>query len=134
MLFIQYKPNKPDKVGIKFRLLVDVSSKRLCNAEPYLGKDPTRNRENNLLADICLDAIRKQKKEVRKVEAIMKDKPLHSSEVFVSPSNATLTIYKAKKAKLVRLLSSMHKTVSVDLAHKKNYPKLSSIATCQKLG
>ena len=49
----------------------------------------------------------------------MKDKPLHSSEVFVSPSNATLTTYKAKKAKLVYLLSSWHKTVSVDLAHKK---------------
>ena len=81
-----------------------------------------------------LDAIRKQKKEVRKVEAIMKDKPLHSLEVFVSLSNATLTIDKAKKAKPVRLLSSMHKTVSVSLTHKKNYLKLSSIATCQKLG
>ena len=66
-----------------------------------------------------LDAIRKQRKEVRKVEAIMKDKLLQSSEVFISPSNATLTIYKAKSAELVRLLSSMHKTVSVDLAHKK---------------
>ena len=148
-------PNKPDKVGIKFRLLVDVSSKHLCNAQLYLGKDPTMNRENDLLADICLwldatilqkrvqrdmdnfftsinlanklksekttllDAIRKQRKEVRKVEVIMKEKPLHSSDVFVSPSNATLTIYKVKKAKLVRLLSSMHKTVSVNLAHKK---------------
>ena len=49
----------------------------------------------------------------------MKDKLLHSSEVFVSPFNSTLTIYKAKKAKLVCLLSSTHKTVSVDLAHKK---------------
>ena len=79
------------------------------------------NLANKLKAEktTLLDAIRKQKKEVRKVEAIMKDKPLHSSEAFVSPSNATLTIYKAKKAKLVRLLSSMHKTVSVDLAHKK---------------
>ena len=64
----------------------------------------------------------------------MKDRPLHLSEVFISPSNATLTIYKAKKAKLARLLSSMHKTVSFDLAHQKNYLKLSSIATCQKLG
>ena len=79
------------------------------------------NLANKLKAEktTLLDAIRKQRKKVRKVEAIMKDKPLHSSEVFVSLSNATLTIYKAKKAKLVCLLSSMHKTVSVDLAHKK---------------
>ena len=79
------------------------------------------NLANKLKAEKAtpLDAIRKQRKEVRKVEAVMKDKPLHSSEVFVSPSNETLIIYKAKNAKLVRLLSSMSKTVSVDLAHKK---------------
>ena len=79
------------------------------------------NLANKLKAEktTLLDAIGKQRKELRKVEAIMKDKSLHSSEVFVSPSNATLTIYKAKKAKLVRLLSSIHKTVSIDLAHKK---------------
>ena len=79
------------------------------------------NLANKLKAEktTLLDAIRKQRKEVPKVEATIKDKPLHSSEVFVSPSNATLTIFKAKKAKLVRLLSSMHKTVSVNLAHKK---------------
>ena len=78
------------------------------------------NLANKLKAEktTLLDAIRKQRKEVRKVEVIMKEKPLHSAEVFVSPSNATLKIYKVKKAKLVRLLSSMHKTVSVDLAHK----------------
>ena len=64
----------------------------------------------------------------------MKDKPLHSSEVFVSQSNATLITYKDEKAKLVYLLSSRYKTVSVDLAHKNNYVKLSSVATCQKLG
>ena len=64
-----------------------------------------------------LGTIRKQRKEVPKIEAMMKDKPLHSSEVYVSPSNATLTIYKANKAKLVYLLSSMHKTVSVDQAY-----------------
>ena len=94
------------------------------------------NLANKLKAEktTLLDAIRKQKKKARKVQAIIKDKPLHSSEVFVSPSNATLIIYKAKKAKLVRLLSSMHKAVSVDRAHKKNYLELSSIATCQKLG
>ena len=58
------------------------------------------NLANKLNAEkmTLLDAIRKQRKEVRKVEAIMKNKPFHSSEVFVYLSNATLTIYKAKKA------------------------------------
>ena len=39
-----------------------------------------------------LGAIRKQRKEVPKIKAIMKDKPLHSSQVYLSSSNATLTI------------------------------------------
>ena len=52
--FIQYMPNKPDKFGIKFWLLVEVRSKYLCNGKPYLGKDPTRNRENDLPTDVCL--------------------------------------------------------------------------------
>ena len=60
------------------------------------------NSANNLKAEkmSLLGTIRKQRKEVSKIEAMMKDKPLHSSEVLVSSSNATLTIYIAKKAKL----------------------------------
>ena len=37
--FTQYIPSKPDKFGIKFWLLVDVSSKYLCNGFPYLGRE-----------------------------------------------------------------------------------------------
>ena len=37
--FTQYMPNKPDKFGIKFWLAVDVESKYILNAIPYLGKD-----------------------------------------------------------------------------------------------
>ena len=168
--FIQCMPNKPDKFGMKFWLLVDASSKYLCNGKPYLGKDPTRNKGNDLPADVCLwlmrpffkkgynvtmdnfftsvnlveklkaekttllGTIRKQRKEVPKIEAMMKDKPLHSSEVYLSPSNTTLTIYKAKKAKLVYLLSSMHKTVSVDLAHQKKLPKTVKYYNLSKVG
>ena len=43
--FIQYMPNKPDKFGMKFWLLVDASSKYLCNGKPYLGKDPQETKE-----------------------------------------------------------------------------------------
>ena len=37
--FIHYMPNKPDKLGMKFWLAVDVESKYILNAIPYLGKD-----------------------------------------------------------------------------------------------
>ena len=40
--FTQYIPNKPDKFGIKFWLAVDVESKYILNAIPYLGKDELR--------------------------------------------------------------------------------------------
>ena len=35
-------PNKPNKFGIKFWLAVDVESKYILNAIPYLGKDESR--------------------------------------------------------------------------------------------
>ena len=40
--FTQYMANKPDKFGIKLWLAVDMESKYLLNAIPYLGKDETR--------------------------------------------------------------------------------------------
>ena len=53
-LFIQYIPKRPEKFGIKFGLLLDISSKYLCNGKSYLGKDLTRNGEKNLPTDFCL--------------------------------------------------------------------------------
>ena len=40
--FIQYIANKPDKLGIKFWLAVDVESKCIMNAIPFLGKDKAK--------------------------------------------------------------------------------------------
>ena len=40
--FIQHMANKPDKLGIKFWLAVDVKSKYILNFILYLGKDETR--------------------------------------------------------------------------------------------
>lgn len=40
--FTQYMPNKPDKFGIKFWILAEVSSKYCLNIKPYLGKDEQR--------------------------------------------------------------------------------------------
>ena len=54
---------------------------------------------------------------------MMKSKPLYLAVVYQSPSNATLTIYKAKKTKLVYLLSPTYKTVRIDETHKKKMPE-----------
>jgi len=40
--FTQYMPKKPDKFGIKFWILADLSSKYILNGFPYLGKELTR--------------------------------------------------------------------------------------------
>ena len=163
--FIQYMPNKPDKFGIKFWLLVKVSSKYFCNGKPYLGKDPTRNVKNYLPTDVCfwlmqpflrkeyhvtiislanklkaekttlLETIRKQRKEVPKVEKMMTGKPLYLSEIYQSPSNATLTVYKAKKSKLIYMLSSMHLQFLLTDYTQKNYQKQSRVKSrCRCFG
>ena len=168
--FIQFMPKTPDKFGVKFWVLVDAKSKYPCKEKPYLGKDPTRTRENDLPADVCLllmqsfvkkgynvamdnfftcinladklqaqkttllGTVRKQRKEIPKVETMMKSKPLYSAVVYQSPSNTTLTIYKAKKAKLVYLLSSTHKTVCIDETHKKKLPETSKYNNLSKVG
>ena len=75
---------------------------------------------------------KKEKKEVPKVEEKMKGKPLYISEIYPSPSNVTSTICKAKKSKLIYMLSSMHQIVFVDQLHPKNYQKQSRVTTGQK--
>ncbi len=40
--FTQFMPQKPDKYGIKFFLMIEVLSKYVCNGFPYLGKDECR--------------------------------------------------------------------------------------------
>ena len=66
-----------------------------------------------------LGTIRKQRREVPSTELIMKDKELYASEIFSLPSGCSLTIYKAKKRKVVCILSSMHRNANIDQCHKK---------------
>ena len=48
-------PNKPDKFGIKFWLLVEVESKYVVNLRPYLGAQEKENRQGVPLApDVVL--------------------------------------------------------------------------------
>lgn len=46
--------NKPDKFGIKFWMLADSSSKYMCNAMPYLGKDDSRSANDTLASHVVL--------------------------------------------------------------------------------
>ena len=97
-LYNTYMANMPDKFGINFWLLADAQSKYLCNGKPYLGRDPSRCKCSDLP-----DA--------------------DASEIFSSPSGCNLTIYKAKKKKVVCILSSMHGNVNIDQCHKKKLPE-----------
>ena len=76
-----------------------------------------------------LGTIQKQRREVPSPELIMEDKKLYTSEIFSLPSGCSLTIYKAKKKKVVCILSSMHRNVNIDQCHKKNCQRQYSITT-----
>ena len=69
------------------------------------------------------DTVRKQRKKIPNVESTMKKVLIFSSEILLSHSDCSLTIYKAKKNKIVHVLSSMHKDVSIGKNHKKKRPK-----------
>ena len=49
--FVTYMPNKPDKYGIKFWVLVDVKSKYVSNIFPYLGAQEKEQRGDTPLAE-----------------------------------------------------------------------------------
>ena len=70
-----------------------------------------------------LGTTRKQQREVPNTKFLMKDKLWHYCEIFSSPSDCSLTAYKAKKRKIVFILSSTHKHVKVDESHKKTLPE-----------
>ena len=55
--FTQYMPNKSDKFGSKFWLAVDVESKYILNAIPYLGKDEPRPFTQRLSDNIVMTLI-----------------------------------------------------------------------------
>ncbi|CAK6978110.1 piggyBac transposable element-derived protein 4-like [Scomber scombrus] len=46
--FTQYMANKPDKFGIKFWIAADVETKYMLNGFPYLGKDPSRPKNQSV--------------------------------------------------------------------------------------
>ena len=56
--FTQYMANKPDKFGIKFWLAVDVKSKYILNAIPYLGKDEARPAIQRLSESVVIKLVK----------------------------------------------------------------------------
>lgn len=53
--FIQFMPNKPDKYGVKFWMIVDVERRFLVNAFPYLGKDDQRPSNERLSDSVVMN-------------------------------------------------------------------------------
>ena len=52
--FTKYMPHKPDKFGIKFWIAVNVESKYILNAIPYLGKNDSRPSTQRLYDKIVI--------------------------------------------------------------------------------
>ena len=56
--FIVYMPNKPDKFGINFWLLVELESKYMVNLRPYLGAQEKESKQGDPLAqDVVLRLV-----------------------------------------------------------------------------
>ena len=55
--FTQYMSNKQDKSGIKFWLAVDVKSKCILNAIPFLGKDEARPATQRLSEGVIIKLV-----------------------------------------------------------------------------
>ena len=79
-----------------------------------------------------LGTIRKQRREMPNTDLVMKDKSLHTSEIYSSPSGCSLAIYKAKKKKVGCSLSSMHRNVTIHQATKRNCQRRYIITTNSK--
>ena len=45
---------KPDKFGLKFWVMTDCETKYVCNAMPYLGRDPTNQVSQNVPRNVVL--------------------------------------------------------------------------------
>lgn len=84
-----------------------------------------------------LGTIRKQRREVPDGDTLMKNRDLHSTEIYstgIEGSNTTLTIYKAKRKKTLYLLSTMHPTVSINNGHPKKLPETVESYNSSKVG
>ena len=81
-----------------------------------------------------LGTLRRQRREVPNCDNLLKDKPLFTSLIYRSQDHITLTAYKVKNSKFVYLLSTLHKTVSIDAEHWKQLPETVKCYNSNKTG
>lgn len=139
--FTQYMPNKPDKFGIKFWVLAELSSKYCLNIKPYTGKDDERmdslgthvvmslmqpyfQRGYNVTTDnfftsrdLAEKLLQKRTSLVGTIRMNRREIPpstslkMHES-VFYTSGSLNLVKYQAKPHKTVAILSTLHKGAS----------------------
>ena len=96
--FTQYMANKPDKFGIKFWRAVNLESKYILNAIPYLGKDETRPATQRLSESVVIKLVEPY---------LGKGRNVTTDNFFTSIHLATQL--RKKKTSLVGTLNKMRK-------------------------
>ena len=56
--FIQHMANKPDKIRLKFWMVVDADTKYSCNRFSYLGKVETRDTKMSVLINVVMKLMK----------------------------------------------------------------------------
>ena len=103
----QYIPKKPDKFCIKFSLAVDVESKYILNAIPYLGKDESRPSTQKLSDNAVMTLM----------------EPFMGKDRNVTTDNFFTSFLHAKKLKKnTGLVSTMNKVETYLLRQNATYP------------
>ena len=98
--FTQYMANKPDKFCIKFWIAVDLESKYILNAIPYLGKDETRPATQRLSESVVIKLVEPY---------LGKGRNVTTDNFFTSINLATQL--RKKKTSLVGTLNKIRKEV-----------------------
>ncbi|CAF1514241.1 unnamed protein product [Rotaria sordida] len=93
--FRQFMPKKPDKYGLKFWLCVDAGSRYVFNAFPYIGRQPTEQRQTQIGAKVVLELL----------------KPLYGSSRNVTIDNFFTSVPLAKelRSKNLTLIGTLRK-------------------------
>ena len=84
--------------------------------------------------ELDIDGMQKQRQQVPNTDLVMKDKPVHTSEIYSSPSSCSLTIYKAKRKKVVCIQSSMHQKININQIYKMKLPETVQYYKKSKVG
>ena len=140
---ITFMPNKPDIYGIKFWVVVDVSSK-------YVTSSNWKGMQHHLRQLLYIFAtsqkackrkisvvgtMRKNRRELPREMTKAEKGSLHSSNFFWNNDSRSLFVkYYAKPKETVCLLSTMHQSPDVDQSTQKEKPKMILFHNKNKVG